>query len=273
MLKFTKRFLSPETFNKSFNRLYVEFISNSELLHNLQGPHIFKKFYMTSVLGNNPMAEFKKSYNSLPPDKDYPNNDPPVRLRRFARYSINKRQNGKWEIIYNPDCRFTQNVDDFRKNTRVFPPIESRFQYDDDMMNFISYICYNCVQCMYSYPNLGFTNKLHKFSGFDVSLHQVRQIAYPDKLSDNAPEGIHRDGADFIVSALVLHRTDNLKGAESILYDSQKKKVVFKTILQENEGIFQEDIHMWHDITEASTTNDRFAIRDILGLDVKITYS
>ena len=68
---------------------------------------------------------------------------------------------------------------------------------------------------------------------FDISLHQVRQICYPGLESHNSPEGIHRDGADYIVSALVLNRF-NVQDGESIIYTPDKKHILFQDILKEN---------------------------------------
>ncbi|MBM2810645.1 MAG: hypothetical protein HW416_1404, partial [Chloroflexi bacterium] len=41
---------------------------------------------------------------------------------------------------------------------------------------------------------------------FSVTMHQVSIVTDVDTLGDNSPEGIHQDGSDFIVSALVVWR-------------------------------------------------------------------
>ena len=68
---------------------------------------------------------------------------------------------------------------------------------------------------------LSVLNSHQRIKTMDVSLHQVRQITYPDIESHNAPEGIHQDSVDYIVSAFVLKRY-NIKGGESIIYDENK---------------------------------------------------
>lgn len=102
----------------------------------------------------------------------------------------------------------------------------------------------------------------------DISVHQVRLISYLNKISDNAPEGIHRDGADYIVSALILNKNNILNG-KSIIYDQDKNKLD-EYQLELGEFIFQEDKNLWHDITPILADNDYFGYRDILGFDLKI---
>jgi len=103
---------------------------------------------------------------------------------------------------------------------------------------------------------------------YDISLHQVRQICYPNVESHNSPEGIHKDGADYIVSALVMNRY-NINGGESIVYDDDKN-MLYNTILEKGEGIFQDDKRLWHYVTPITTDNNYIGIRDIIGLDIKI---
>lgn len=102
----------------------------------------------------------------------------------------------------------------------------------------------------------------------ELAVHQVRLLSYPNIPSDNAPEGIHQDGADYIVSALIINK-HNIQDADSIIYDTNKKKLYQKQ-LELGEFIFQEDKHLWHDITPIKTDSDFFGYRDILGFDLKI---
>jgi hypothetical protein len=221
--------------------------------------HLFSnnKYPYIKIFNKYPsLYNFKKSYNNLPSDKYYLNNDPPVRHRRYAKYNIKIYKN-TFNILYDDDCSFKQNVDDSRNQIRYFDPIESKFIYNNDIMKLISYIC-----------SLSLYSINYKPKNAIINMHQVRQIAYPNKLSDNAPEGIHQDGADFIVSALVLNRY-NVIGGETIIYDTDKKNIIYRTILENEEGIFQEDRHLWHDVTKIkSADNKNIGIRDILGFDI-----
>ena len=113
-------------------------------------------------------------------------------------------------------------------------------------------------------------NSQKRVKTVNITLHQVRQLAYPNSVgAHNSPEGIHRDGADFIVSAFVLNRK-NVSGGESIIYNENKKQI-YKTTLNNNNGIFQEDQKLWHFVTPIqSIDNKNIGLRDIIGLDISL---
>ena len=64
---------------------------------------------------------------------------------------------------------------------------------------------------------------------------------------------------------MVLNRM-NICGGESIVYD-QNKMIQYKTILENQEGVYQEDIKQWHYVTPIQT-EDGIGFRDILGIDI-----
>ena len=108
--------------------------------------------------------------------------------------------------------------------------------------------------------------------GMEITVHQVATYAYPDKPGDNAPEGIHQDGADYIVSALVLKR-QGVSGGESIIYGPDMKTEYLRTILDVGEGLFHADRNtsLWHDVTlihNDPTTGCSIGERQILGFDI-----
>ena len=85
----------------------------------------------------------------------------------------------------------------------------------------------------------------------------------------NSPEGIHKDGANYIISAFVINKK-NIIGGKSIIYNENKNKI-YETIINNNEFIFQEDKNLWHYVTPIETYDSNYnGIRDIIGLDIKI---
>ena len=48
----------------------------------------------------------------------------------------------------------------------------------------------------------------------------------------------------------------------------ENKMINYKTILDDEEGIFQEDIKQWHYVTPIQTLEDGMGFRDILGVDI-----
>jgi hypothetical protein len=108
----------------------------------------------------------------------------------------------------------------------------------------------------------------------EMNLHQMFVFADMMSVGDNAPEGIHQDGTDFIVSALVIERAGIL-GGESIVYGPDKKTEYLRRTLQAGEGIFQADkgSELWHYVTsikEDPETPPDYGHRSIIGFDIDV---
>ena len=204
----------------------------------------------------NKFNALRLSYNNLPIDKDYPlNTKHPTRFRRYANFNIDVSNKDLFKFTQNHVYTFSQEVDDFRKKERIFQPIES-YIIDDNLFQLMTQI-------------IGLTLFFNvSIKKINLSIHQVRLITYPEINADNAPEGIHRDGADYIVSALILNK-NNINNGETTIYDKTKTPL-YKTKLELGEFIFQEDRELWHDISPISTSENYLGYRDILGFDLKI---
>ena len=103
---------------------------------------------------------------------------------------------------------------------------------------------------------------------YKLDIHQVRLLSFNNQPSDNAPEGIHQDGADYIISALVLNK-HNIENDTSIIYNKNKKEI-YRTNLDTGDFIFQDDVNLWHDIAPINAANNCTGYRDIIGFDIKI---
>ena len=99
---------------------------------------------------------------------------------------------------------------------------------------------------------------------------------------DNSPEGAHEDGADFIISALVVNR-NNLTGGESQIIEQLadgSRVIIFNRELAEGEFIFQADTgeekiygnDLWHHVTPFYLADSKRGEgwRDIIGFDISI---
>lgn len=230
-------------------------VFNSNNLNKIQ--YFDSKIKLINENNNNLL---KLSYNNLSIDLVNENNIP-IRLRKFAKFKINIDNTQNKFDIYHINCnKFKQNVNDFRKNERIFDFIDESVLKSEFIINFIGQIS------SYAYLDKNDIN----IKNINVSLHQVRQICYPGIESHNSPEGIHRDGADYIVSAFIINKS-NISGGNSIIYDKNKKEI-FKKELNEYEGIFQEDKKLWHYVEPINSINNKIGYRDILGLDIVFDY-
>jgi hypothetical protein len=114
-----------------------------------------------------------------------------------------------------------------------------------------------------------------------VSAHFMSVRASQSIQGRNAPEGPHEDGADFIVSALVINRTNISGGTSQVFERMQDGRMVkiFERELQPGEFIFQADTgeekhygnDLWHYVTPfAVLEHEEQGKRDIIGMDVSI---
>ena len=215
--------------------------------------------------------DFMKSYNDLPPDKYLLDSESRIdtcpesivtRSRRYAKLTIDVQDNYEYSITKSNCTTFEQNVDDSRSCKRDFEPMEIIHVWQPWLLEFITQIT------ALSVLNHNYYKGNQPIKNADVHIHQVRQTSYMDVDAHNSPEGIHRDGADYIVSAFVINRY-NIEGGESIIYN-KNKQTIYKTILEDKEGIYQEDIDQWHYVTPISTFNEGLGFRDILGVDITL---
>lgn len=89
----------------------------------------------------------------------------------------------------------------------------------------------------------------------------------------NSPEGIHQDGMDFIVSALVVERV-NITGGVSVIYGSDRVTPILSCELRPGQGILQADLgsDLWHEVTSIHRASDGgVSYRSTVGLDFKVT--
>lgn len=231
-------------------------------------PNIYKKFnnYIISDINSLnvnyiDLNIIKDSFKMLQIDKYHNNNKgPPTRLRKFFNIDIDMENKKKYNIKYNHHINiFKQQVEDNRSDPRKFSLIDDKILYSHFMVSLI-------------YKISSLIQSIEDIKKLNISIHQVRQICYPNIVSENSPEGIHQDGADYIIPALVLNRF-NIRGGVSSVYNNRKDQI-YRTMLGEDEFIFQDDRVLYHYVTPIryylSDGFEEYGYRDLLGLDITI---
>ena len=184
---------------------------------------------------------------------------------RLGRFTFN------WRLIETGVSVFTQKVNDARARPRLFsaPPL-SVYRSPDMrqlMGNLATYILAN--------PML----TAQPCTAIKATMHQMLTYAGHNP----APEGVHQDGADFIVSAIVIDKK-NCVGGESMIFfdkpqnsqqegDNAPSKLIAKHTLGIGEGVFQADMltDYWHGVTPVKAIDsNQEAYRAILGFDFNI---
>ncbi|WP_299434310.1 2OG-Fe dioxygenase family protein [uncultured Aquimarina sp.] len=164
---------------------------------------------------------------------------------------------------------FEQDVDDFRVWKRVFKQAK-REAVENEMF-------FELLKKM-----AGLVKKIHpEVRKIQITSHFMRTISKEKIKGENSPEGVHEDGAQYIMSALVVNR-QNITGAESQVYEkitSDTNELIYKKVLEPGEFIFQADTgeeftfgnDLWHYVTPIEPEDvSKPGIRDIIGFDMDI---
>lgn len=101
---------------------------------------------------------------------------------------------------------------------------------------------------------------------WEVWVHQIRIETSLKIIVQPAPEGIHHDGHDFIAMHLV--KRDNVAGAESYLYDSNRNPIHDCVLREPLDTIYADDHRVMHAVGGMAAADlARPARRDILIID------
>lgn len=199
------------------------------------------------------------------------------RRRSIARFEVIKADDVIWHDLWHvvqQECHgFTQNVgpDDPRSITRVFDPTAVEVIQHREFQRLIV-----AVAEMVEDAETEAGRRVHAMT---LTFHQMGLEVFADGVAPTmAPEGIHRDGADYIVSALVIER-DDVEGGESIILGPDKEHQLLTVTLAPGQGLFQADAlyalspdqQLWHNVTPVTLHDsdaDHRGSRNIFGFDV-----
>lgn len=98
-------------------------------------------------------------------------------------------------------------------------------------------------------------------------VHQVTMIATKET-PFVLPDGIHQDGADYIVSAIPIVLED-VNAPTSTVYDLDKQPLL-QTKLQVGEGLLHDDRLYWHSVSDLHATG-AIGRRGTFGFDIRVT--
>jgi len=189
----------------------------------------------------------------------------PSRMRLISECELNWNEEN-WVINRVPCSSFQQSEATISTNDLDYRLIPRKFKelpeylFDEDLKKIIIQV--------------GNKVKKHNTSvkKLSISIHHTLVLCIPDQVSSNSPEGIHQDGMDYIVSALVVER-NNINGGESIIYGADATTPLLNITLQSGQGIFQPDkgTDLWHEVTPISLVDPKKSgYRSTIGFDVLI---
>lgn len=191
----------------------------------------------------------------------------PRRKRSIAKFILTFKNPNQWEIKRIPAQSFSQDAPseagDIRKLVRIFDEASDFVVEHFELRSLLSSLATLVREFQ------------PKASQLAITMHKVCIFAELEHDGDNSPEGIHQDGSDYIVSALVIER-DGILGGESVVYGPDKKTEYLRHTLMPGQGLFQADkgTSLWHYVTsirEDPETLPTYGKRSILGFDVDVT--
>ena len=200
------------------------------------------------------LNDFKKSWNHLAAD-NFLNDDGHYRYRRYAVFiwqADKEKLKGQLTLLpHEPHYQSTYRNAMNGGIYRTFEPLKKSTLDNPVLKNIIDW----------SVQNISFNQE----TNWRIQVHQFRIKANSDEVGKPTPEGIHRDGADFIL--IMLLQRDNISGGVSHIYDVNKK-LVFGAILEElGDAVLLDDRKVWHGVSEVYALDEaKPGVRDVLVL-------
>lgn len=193
----------------------------------------------------------------------------PWRRRSVCSFKLSLKETIQSERIYPKDFVQTVSGDDMRSWPRVFDQTETTLVDNDLFHSFLKAIAQYAQRVT---PHI-------QIAEMTITAHFMSVKAKEGVPGNNSPEGAHEDGADFIVSALVINRQNIIGGESQVLekLDNGSMIKIFERELQAGEFLFQADTgeekhygnDLWHYVTPFYVeTPGEESWRDIIGLDL-----
>jgi hypothetical protein len=187
--------------------------------------------------------EILASYDDCPVD-EYMGNG--TRFKRFSQYQLSWSSDDDWKFTLLEHRDYTT----FKKFNDVAGGI--RRSYLPIQVDFTPLIKFGADRI-----------PLDNTEDWQINVHQNRTRAEGDKPGPLTPEGVHHDGHEFVMIA-VLWR-NNVSGAETRLWESKLATEPFWTgTLDAGQAVLLDDRAVAHDVTDVTSADGGPAYRDIV---------
>jgi hypothetical protein len=193
---------------------------------------------------------FKQSWQDLPAD-NFLNDGGHYRYRRYAVFTWDMKEKHLSLLPHEPHYQSTyrnamnggiyRNFEPFKQSTLENPILKKMIAGCLSMIN---------------------PDGEHQWR---IQAHQFRIEANSNEIGKPTPEGIHRDGADFIL--IMLIERNNITGGVSHIY-ANDKTLQFSAVLETlGDAILIDDQKVWHGVSEVyALDNTHSGYRDVLVL-------
>lgn len=217
-----------------------------------------KKFTFVSAIeakkscffSNADWMDFADCWNRLALDR-YMGDNGTYRYRRYSQFEISDPDSG---LLRLPHTSYEQPSYINKLNggiNREFDPLEDYF-VDNPIFDGL----------LRSFAQV-FDDTLGETVNWNIRLHPYRIIANDGAPGSPTPEGLHRDGVDFIVTLLV--KRNNIIGGETTITDTSGSVLLTMTLTNPMDIIVADDAMTMHGVTVVEKdSREREAYRDVL---------
>lgn len=189
-----------------------------------------------------PPVDVLDSYDRCPVD-DYMGNG--TRFKRFSQYRMHWKQDQGWDFELLPHRDYTT----FTKFNpvaggirRIYQPVEA---------DFTRMIAAGAAAI-----------PLDTSESWQINVHQNRTRAEADRVGPLTPEGVHHDGHEFVMIAVL--RRHNVAGAETRLWHEGAEAPFWSGTLEAGQAVLLDDRAIAHDVTDVESADGGPAHRDIV---------
>lgn len=193
-------------------------------------------------------ADFSNSWNNLATDTHMADQGR-YRQRRYGVYKLS----GK-DIQREPHQAHFQTLDYNPLNggiERWFEPITAETGGCDSMRTILRFTSKLCSQLNPAAQS------------WHTEVHQFRILAKSGEAGQPTPEGLHRDGRDYVLVLMI--RRENIASGETSIHDIDKKHLGSFTLTAPLDAAFVNDRKVYHGVTAVTPFDPtKSAYRDVL---------
>lgn len=226
----------------------------SEILETGYSKVLVEDLIIPSTLHNS-WETLRQDYESLPPDEYLPDNGL-YRYRRYDSFTFYP-QTGDLTLLAHQDYFQSRDINAVTGGiVRKFAPLTETSIQNDFLHDLIRW----------DFANFPIHDPQMLSGQWQVDVHQILVIANVGAVGQPTPEGIHRDGAEFVTVHLAV--LDNTVGGEVSIYDDDKAHLASFTLENVLDSYLFNDAILWHGVTPISSKDGiRPARRGILTFD------
>jgi hypothetical protein len=200
-------------------------------------------------------AAFSQSWHDMPIDP-YMADGGRYRRRRYATLSCDDAGN----MVLESDQTHYQSLDYNKLNggiAREFEPIQPEVIEGATMQSILQF-------CFRTFSHLSPDNQ------WRLEVHQFRIEASNHTLAQPTPEGVHRDGVDYVLVLMI--KRENILSGTTTMYDLEQKTLDSFTLTEPLDCALVNDKRCMHGVTPIEPFDEtKPAFRDVLVVTFKMT--